>query len=155
MNRVFIQLIKNVLIVILVVLTGCTKVSVRFEVTVQENPESVFITGNHQELGIWSPGQVEMKKLSDSLFTHQIDVESGTNLEYKFTRGSWDTEAIYGTDIIPGNHILTVRTDTMLAHTVKKWRDVLVLSHDEITGRAVYHKDFYSPELNNNRTVLV
>ena len=155
MNRVFIQLIKNVLIVILVVLTGCTKVSVRFEVTVQENPESVFITGNHQELGIWSPGQVEMKKLSDSLFTHQIDVESGTNLEYKFTRGSWDTEAIYGTDIIPGNHILIVRTDTTVVHTVKKWRDSLVLNYESITGSVVYHADFYSPELNNNRTVLV
>ena len=46
----------------LVVLVGCNKVSVRFEVKVHGNPESVFIVGDHQELGIWNPGEVEMKK---------------------------------------------------------------------------------------------
>ena len=115
----------------------------------------VFITGDLQDLELWNPGQVEMKKSSDSLFIHQIDVKSGTNLEYKFTRGTWDEEAIYKTDIIPGNHMLTVRTDTTVVHTVKKWKDDLVSNNESITGSVVYHEDFYSPELNNNRTVLV
>ena len=149
------HLMKNVLMGCLVVLAGCNKVSVRFEVKVQGNTESVFITGDHQELGTWNPGQVEMKKSSDNIFFHQIDVKSGTKLEYKITQGTWNREAIYETEIVPANHMLTVRTDTTVTHTVKKWRDDLVLNYESITGSVVIHEEFYSPELNNDRTVLV
>ena len=75
MNRVITHLMKNVLMVYLVVLTGCNKVSIRFEVKVQGNTELVFITGDLQELELWNPGQVEMKKSSDRLFIHQIDIK--------------------------------------------------------------------------------
>ncbi|HJM46240.1 MAG TPA: carbohydrate-binding module family 20 domain-containing protein, partial [Candidatus Marinimicrobia bacterium] len=154
-NRFITHLMKNVLIGCLVVLAGCNKVLVRFEVKVQGNAESVFITGDHQELGTWNPGEVEMKKSSDSLFIHQIAVKSGTNLEYKFTQGSWNSEAIYETDIVPANHMLTVGTDTTVVHTVRKWKDELVTSYESITGSVVIHEELFSPELNNGRTVLV
>ena len=154
-NRFITHLMKNVLIGCLVVLAGCNKVLVRFEVKVQGNAESVFITGDHQELGTWNPGQIEMKKSSDSLFIHQIAVKSGTNLEYKFTQGSWNSEAIYETDIVPANHMLTVGTDTTVVHTVRKWKDELVTSYESITGSVVIHEELFSPELNNGRTVLV
>ena len=149
------HLMKNVLMGCLVLLAGCNKVSVRFEVKVQGNIESVFITGDHQKLGTWNPGQVEMKKSSDNIFFNQIDVKSGTKLEYKITQGTWNREAIYETYIVPANHLLTVCTDTTVTHTVKKWRDDLVLNYESITGSVVIHEEFYSPELNNDRTVLV
>ena len=71
-----------------------------YEVTFRVLPDSlpdngqVFITGNQDLLGNWSSGATALLPQPDGSWRRTFSFPSGTNLEYKFTRGSWRTEAV-------------------------------------------------------------
>ena len=69
---------------------------VTINVKVLNKEETVYITGNQYNLGNWNPQKVKMEKTSD--FEREIKLKLKSPAEFKFTRGSWDTEAeIIGT----------------------------------------------------------
>ena len=45
------------------------------------------------------------------------------DIEYKITRGSWDTERLDATGALPGNFVLRANGDAVMRHTVVSWRD--------------------------------
>ena len=50
---------------------------------------SVFVVGNHPDLGAWDPSQaVKLRFTEGNVWTGQIAVQSGTKLQYKFIRRS-------------------------------------------------------------------
>ncbi len=71
------------------------KTPILFVVDVPANtpPDSeIWISGNQSALGDWNGAGVKLAKgLTSNLYGTCVDFATGTNLEFKVTRGSWDT----------------------------------------------------------------
>ena len=76
--------------------------------------ESVFIVGSDLQLGNWNPAAVNLIKIKDYTWSKSFKFEIRKNLEYKFTKGSWEQEALNDDGSIPGNSILKVLSDTLV-----------------------------------------
>lgn len=67
-----------------------------YEVTIKakitDRNDMVYITGNQTNLGNWNPNRVEMKKISD--LEREIVLKLQSPAQFKFTKGSWDTELL-------------------------------------------------------------
>ena len=83
---------------------------------------AVHITGNQQNLGFWNPSAVALKQFPDGHWEKSISVLQGTQLEYKFTLGSWETEALDATGQALPNFTLTVEKDSVLTITIPGWK---------------------------------
>ncbi len=101
--------------------------------------ENVYITGNHEELGGWNPLAAPMQNVSGTKFTKTLQVSDGTRLEYKFTKGSWESEAMFEPGVIPENCVADIVSDTVLKHSIKMWNNGQKrASHGQITGKLDY-----------------
>ncbi|RMG66521.1 MAG: hypothetical protein D6715_06640, partial [Calditrichaeota bacterium] len=102
--------------------------------------ESVYVTGNLPALGDWDPGAVRMQPDEAGNWRLRFSVREGTLVEFKFTRGNWDTEAVGQEGIAIGNTSLKVNFDTRLQVTIPDWKDLAPREHDPIQGTVVYHR---------------
>ncbi len=115
--------------------------SVEFRVITSnfENIDSIFLTGNSVKLGNWNPRAIALQQIDDSTFHKNILFPLNTNLEYKFTKGSWETEALNKDETIQANHTLTVIKDTSITYSISKWKDEdPQMLNGQITGRVEY-----------------
>jgi hypothetical protein len=145
---------NNILLILpLIFFIGCNNSYVTFIVKAPNNTAKITIAGNHSQLGDWNPQTVELNKIDNGKFIRTLYIPNG-ELEYKITRGSWDTEALNIEGNIPNNHKIIVANDTTIVHVFHEWRDNNT-PKSKITGNAIYHRDFYSPQLNNMRDVIV
>ncbi|HXU76057.1 MAG TPA: CBM20 domain-containing protein, partial [Methylomirabilota bacterium] len=67
--------------------------TITIKARVPENTGTLYITGDQPELGDWNPRGLAMKG-SGQERTAVLHLRAGTHLEYKFTLGSWDREAL-------------------------------------------------------------
>ncbi|MCI0728533.1 MAG: Ig-like domain-containing protein [Chloroflexi bacterium] len=115
-------------------------VEVTFNVTVPPFTQGVvYIVGSLPEIGSWNPGAVPMTQVMTATWTITRTILDGTQGEYKFTRGNWETvekEADGNTEI--PNRQFTVdygSTGTQtLDLTVANWRDPIVAAHSPAAG---------------------
>ena len=63
---------------------------VKIKIKVNDKNDIVYITGNQPNLGDWNPNKIEMKKTSD--YERSIVLQVQSPAQFKFTKGSWDTE---------------------------------------------------------------
>jgi glycosidase len=108
---------------------------------------TVYIVGNHANIGNWDPGAVPMSKVDATNWT--ITFPAGTEsafldqaeLEFKLTRGNWETveKAADGNTEIP-NRTLTVAFGSdgtqVVNLTVQSWRDPIVTDFSPAAGAA-------------------
>lgn len=105
--------------------------------------ENIYICGNQDSLGFWNPGLLPFTKVNDSTWTREFIFVKGTNLEFKFTKGSWEQEALNDDGTVPGNSMFLIVKDTTLKITIKKWgRQKSQINHGQITGSVKYHRNF-------------
>lgn len=64
---------------------------VTIKVKVPDKNDEIFITGNQKNLANWNPKKIKLHKTSD--FEREITLKLKSMAEFKFTRGSWETEA--------------------------------------------------------------
>jgi predicted alpha/beta superfamily hydrolase len=64
---------------------------VTLKVCVPNKNDEIFITGNQKNLANWNPNKIKLDKISD--FEREITLSLKSIAEFKFTRGSWDTQA--------------------------------------------------------------
>ena len=64
-----------------------------FRVRVPEGTGTVYLAGNLPQVGNWRPDGLITAGTGRERTT-QVTAPSGTTLEYKFTLGSWDHEAL-------------------------------------------------------------
>jgi len=133
---------------------GCNKSTITLIVNTTKDIEEICIAGNIPELGDWDPSKIKLDKISENRFELKLQLTNTAEIEYKFTRGSWSNEALDSNETIPNNHHLIISKDTTIAHTIIKWRDEIFLE-SQITGKVEYHRDFYSPQLDNYRDIIV
>jgi len=119
------------------------EVPVTFKVLVQgvQEGETVYITGNHEKLGAWNSAAVPLQRDENGVWTATISFEAGANLEYKFTRGSWDNEALEDGGAVPRNALLTVAGEQEVSHTINQWKDQIFISQGGITGTVERHEN--------------
>src|SRR5512145_426787 len=98
---------------------ACCTVTVR--VRVPEGSGTVYLAGNLPQLGPWRPDGLALTGQGRDR-TAQVTVTPGTALEYKFTLGSWDREALGPAGIVPPNHRVVVAADTVVVHEVPEWK---------------------------------
>lgn len=97
---------------------------------------TLFLAGDLglEALPFWDPAGIEMAQLDAQTWAVTLDFAEGTNLAYKFARGSWEgVEKGEECEEI-GDRRLTISLETlgemtddgsyMVEHTVAKWRDL-------------------------------
>jgi len=102
-------------------------------------PGTVFIVGNHESIGNWNPGSVALSRVDATTWTKTIDILDGTSLEFKFTRGNWET-VMKGPDGNEELSNLTLMVDyvdggtQLYEYTVLNWRDPIVVDVAPVDG---------------------
>jgi predicted alpha/beta superfamily hydrolase len=127
-----------------------SQINVSFIVSVKKLPDSssVYIVGNHLLLGNWNPSFIPLEKKDSLSWSRSFNFSEGTNLEFKITRGSWESEAIYEKGKIPSNFVLNVSKDTVIQINVNEWRDEepnIPNFKGKITGEVDYYKNVEFP----------
>lgn len=90
------------------------------KVIVPNKTDDVYITGNQEALGNWNPKQVKMNRISD----HEriLEVELTFPAEFKFTKGSWDTEGIVK-QLNDNTNLILENENSKTEFVVKTWMD--------------------------------
>ncbi len=148
----------------------CCRATIR--VRVPEGTGTVYLTGSLPELGPWNPAARALTGRGPER-SIELSADSGTVLEYKFTLGSWDTEALTAAGQAPPNYRLVLTHDTTVSHelprfktpeqaaaerqaTAARIRDAV--AHPEgsgVEGRLVYWTDVKSAFLGPTRNVEI
>ena len=99
------------------------------------NTEKVFIVGNHEKLGEWNPGLIELEKRDENIFSRKILVNKNDTLNFKFTKGLWTNEALNVDGSIPQNYEMIAEEDKVFQIEIKKWNKG---TPGQITGNVEY-----------------
>lgn len=137
--------------------TGWRAITIR--VQVPTNVGLVYLTGNRPELGNWQPRIFVMAGTNQER-TASLRLPVGTQLEYKFTLGSWDREGLGPSGTILPNHRLTVDSDKEVTVFISDFRkevaDYLAdWKGSGVLGRLEYWKDVPSKFLDAVRHVEI
>lgn len=100
----------------------------------------VYITGNHPQLGEWNAAGVKMEKKGNNIWEKTFTFPEDTRLEYKFTLGNWQTEALDSTENVPANANLIVEKDTLIEVDVKNWNQTWREDRLVITDNVIKEK---------------
>jgi predicted alpha/beta superfamily hydrolase len=100
----------------------------------------IYIAGNREKLGNWQPDSIELKR-DNEYWEAEFQFEHNDNIEFKFTKGSWDTEALDENGRISNNHNLLITKDTLVTFFVASWKEPgdAKTSMGQITGEVEYH----------------
>lgn len=116
---------------------------------------SIYITGNHVSLGTWKTDVVELERSEDNKWEITLSLPSGFHLEYKFTLGSWENEALDKNGSVPANSVLEVMNDTTIYVKIDSWAEEQRRTiKGQITGTVEYYKDFNGKEIKDRDIVV-
>lgn len=88
--------------------------------------DTIFLTGNTTCLGMWNPKGLAMTRRAETRWEKTFAVpDSSHHLEFKFTLGNFDREAISNKGIIPSNSILDVARDTEVYFVIEDFKNPL------------------------------
>lgn len=114
----------------------------------------LFIAGNIPQLGPWQPNAFRMKPTESGRFTARLKLPVGTDLEYKFTRGSWSgvEKSADGSEI--PNRRLRVEKDAVVDVEIAAWAKSSAPRRNTGTGDLRW-RNFTSKVLGGERRVTV
>jgi len=117
-------------------------------IAINSSPDlPLFISGNHKSLAKWNPASVALNPVNDSLWTIKLPFPVNTSIEYKFTRGSWDTEPVNESGDLFENFCLVVKSDTIVNYKFEYWDKKMNPAKSTITGTVIYYKTMKSHDL--------
>lgn len=144
---------------ILIIMKGilmANYLNIEFKVYTPKNtPENaeVFIVGNTEELGNWQH-KVRLNKESDNIYSQNFKLLPDTELEYKFSLGDWQRVEKDINNFEITNRKLTITEDTVIYNTVENWSGFSELE-STLTGNIKIIDDFYSPQLETSRRIMI
>lgn len=101
-------------------------VVITFRVHLQESlaaGESVFLSGNHPAVGNWKPDGLRLIADSDGYYSAKIEVPLPVDLQFKLTRGSWNTVESDPDGRDRPNRTLVVDGPKTVELIVRGWKD--------------------------------
>ncbi len=90
---------------------------VTFRVTTPNASDDVYITGNRPALGDWDPAGAPMERRSDN--EREITLTLRAPIEFKFTRGNWETEGFVKDALRGPNLQLGFAGDTTVTYQIE------------------------------------
>lgn len=146
---------KRAVLLFLFVITSflsAQEVTLRVSVTAASQPEGgkVYIAGNTQNTGGWSPAAVQLTSVGALNWVIDLKFKPGESVEFKITGGSWEREAIYRQGSLPQNFALRVTKDTTLEIFVPFWRTDANIPKQvtgSVVGTVITHKQMKYPKL--------
>lgn len=85
--------------------------------------EQVFLTGSTEELGRWDVDAVPMTRMDDNRWEVTLTLHTEEPVEFKVTRGSWETEEVSANGRLLDNHVLTPVDGGRVEIQVAGWKD--------------------------------
>lgn len=127
-----------------------------FEIATPPHAEArrVVIVGSDPALGAWQPEKgLVLHEFADGKFRGSVDLPYGL-MEFKITRGTWDTEetAADGTPVL--NYQYLVAHDLTATEEVENWKDCEPIDRELIYGKAI-ECELRATLLNETRRVYV
>lgn len=101
------------------------KVDIVVETNYLPGGSQLYIIGNHRFLGQWIRTGIPMLPQKNGSWLRSFQFPDSTKLEFKITRGSWESEAVNPDGTIPPNFSYIVEKDTVLNIRVEDWKDLL------------------------------
>lgn len=98
-----------------------TSATLRIVATVPADAGDVFVTGSLPEWGPWNPGKFKMTGVGTKREA-VLKMAKGTKVEFKFTRGAWENEALDATGQTPPNNTVTVTGDQTVEYSIPRFR---------------------------------
>ena len=92
---------------------------VTFKVTVPNETDEIFSTGNRPDLGEWDPSKVKLEKTGP--LERSITLELQAPIEFKITKGNWDVQGRVAEGRGWSNLKAGFFEDTTLEYTVVEW----------------------------------
>ncbi|HUN79880.1 MAG TPA: alpha/beta hydrolase-fold protein [Phycisphaerae bacterium] len=145
------------------VMPGPGKVSIELAVTAPADTNELFVSGSTPQLGPWKADALKATLGPDGRFHATIQAQTGTVVEFKFTRGSWETveKDEDGADI--PNRRLKVSESAKYEYTVHRWADSgqpippqpKKTPKHSLTGDIRFHEEFPSKFLHDARSLIV
>ena len=136
------------------------EVAVEFIVTIPKEakpPDVIYVAGGLDAVGSWKADGASLRRGADGLYRGAVHLPKGAVLEYKITRGSWETveKSKDGVDI--ANRSITVKAGAKVEITVESWASPTTgpARQHSVTGDVRFHKEFASKHLGNERTLAV
>lgn len=85
--------------------------------------DSLYLAGNSASLGSWNPSGFVLTRKSNSSFEGTVNLEIGETIEFKITRGTWETveKDADGEEI--SNRTATVQKGKGIVVVVESWAD--------------------------------
>jgi predicted alpha/beta superfamily hydrolase len=122
--------------------------------SISEN-STIYITGNDDQLGNWQPDFAKLSEIESGKWQKKFQIKKEKKLEFKITRGSWESEALNDDGSLPSNHKLNVINDTTLTVKVNLWADNFERKLEgQITGIVKYHLNIKADKI-KPRSVIV
>ena len=122
------------------------KITFRVKSDALPDGEQIYLVGSHELLGAWQPGKVPLVPDSngDGYWSRTFVFRNRADIEYKFTRGNWDTEAVNAKGKLMSNFHHHVDGNAVLTVDIPNWQDVLITKAEKtvatrITGTVRYH----------------
>jgi hypothetical protein len=84
--------------------------------------QQVFVSGNQPMLGDWKPDGLPLTRMDDNTWAASAIIDPNVPLEFKVTRGTWETEALGESGAIPTNTTVAAGRSRIVG-TVHRWRD--------------------------------
>lgn len=149
------KFIQLVLVVSLLQSFALAQVTIKFTVFASiPDSERIFITGNNSQLGNWTPDKSALIKINDTTWQQSYIFSVNQIIEYKFTKGGWNSEALTDDGKVPGNYLLKITNDTLLTFTIKNWKDSFFKVSGGIYGNFDIHKNFEGKNLKPRDVVV-
>ena len=118
--------------------------------------EQVFLTGASDELGRWNPSAVPMTRTEDNRWEVILSLRTGAPLEFKVTRGTWNSEEVDIQGRVPANRRLVPVDQGKMEIRVEGWKDgTAVQKMPKITGDYQILPKVHSKFLGHDRDVIV
>ena len=118
--------------------------------------EQVFLTGASDELGRWNPSAVPMTRTEDNRGEVILSLRTGAPLEFKVTRGTWNSEEVDIQGRVPANRRLVPVDQGKMEIRVEGWKDgTAVQKMPKITGDYQILPKVHSKFLEHDRDVIV
>ncbi len=112
--------------------------------------DDIYIAGNFNG---WNPGDPGSMLTDNSNQQLEITLTGDGSIEFKFTRGSWETvEGNENGGFLP-NRTFTFGTTDTLEITILSWEDLGGNNHTAAENVIIIDEDFYMPQLDRYRRI--